>query len=163
MDARASGSRDRSEMSCDWFETSCDWSRKNKIKQNRTARPGILFARSDWNDENIFINKPFMYKNKILTFFLGGRKLSPIIGSADNWSADTARHTWHRTQPTTHYQNIRRDVDLYENSDFYRMGTTSKLQWFVIPVQVGAVERVPSLQLIVAEPSKVYPESQVTV
>ena len=46
-------------------------------------------------------------------------------------------------------------------SDFSRMGTM--LQWFVIPVQVGAVERVPSLQLIVAEPSKVYPELQVAV
>ena len=37
------------------------------------------------------------------------------------------------------------------------------VQWLVIPVQVGAVERFPSLQLIVAEPSKVYPELQIAV
>ena len=61
------------------------------------------------------------------------------------------------------YQNIGRDVDLHKKSDFYRMETISKLQWFLIPVQVGAVERVPSLQLIVAEPSKVNPELQVAV
>ena len=32
-----------------------------------------------------------------------------------------------------------------------------------IPVQVGTVENVPSLQVIVAEPSKMYPELQVAV
>ena len=52
---------------------------------------------------------------------------------------------------------------MYKKSVFYRMGTISKLKWFLIPVQVGAVDRVPSLQIIVAEPSKVYPELQIAV
>ena len=55
-----------------------------------TAPHGLEFYLHDWTDENIFI-KLFMYKNKVLKLFLGGRKSSPIIGSADNQSADNRK------------------------------------------------------------------------